>query len=508
MSDRSLIRRVASRALTVACLATSSALAAGAGALAGGTAAGATASQITQYTESFSYTGTVQPVTVPLGVSSVTITADGGSGGAAGPVAIIGGTPGLGASVTAVVPITGRTTLSLYVGQQGSAGTTGGEGVGGSSSGALTAGGNGSLGDPENSDQDNGGGGGGASVVDVGNTPLIVAGGGGGAGAGDFYFANLAYGGSGGDAGATPDTGGYGGGTYGGPGGPGGGAATGTGQSAFDVVPGTTGGGAGGEGGGYANGGNAGAPGFGLPGGGGGGGAGDSYAASNVNDVVYGSAPAGNGSITVSWSMPVVRLLTSATSITLHGKIKLTAMVEGVGIPQPTGSVTFYDTANKTTTVLGTVTLELVGKVPEATLTTTDLPAGPNRLYFSYGGDGNYPAAHSQATAVMVNDPKAKVAPTNVAFGDTSLGFTAWRQVVITSAGATPLHVKSIQTESAGNFGVAQNNCFVVTFAPGESCTILFSFDPQTPGPASGTADIETSASSKPIVVSLSGTGE
>lgn len=510
MSNRSNTGRRASRALAIAALAMSSTLAAGAGAFAGGAHVGATTSQITQFSETFSYTGAVQPVTVPLGVSSVSITVDGASGGrSTGVLTFLSGTPGIGAAVTAIVPITGPTTFNLYVGQQGGAGTTSGPGVGGSSSGALTSGGNGGLRDPYFGPVGSGGGGGGASVVDVGNIPVIVAGGGGGAGAGGYYPLEVeVYGGYGGNAGATPGTGGYGGGTFGGPGGPGGGAATDTGQNAANAVPDSMGAGAGGGGGGYANGGNAGAPGYGDPGGGGGGGAGESYAASEATDVTYGSAPAGNGSVTISWSLPVLRLETSATSIAVGRKIKLTAIVGSPYTPVPTGSVSFYDTANKMTTLLGTVSLELVGKMPEATFTTTALPVGPNRLHFTYSGDSNYPAAHSQATAITVTEAKAKITPTTVDFGPTSMGFTAWRQVVVTSTGETPLQVKSIQTHSNGDFKVVQTNCIGVTFAPGESCTILYGFDPQTQGPFTGTSEILTSGSSKPVTVTLSGTGE
>lgn len=509
MSNRSFVGRRGVRVAGVATMVLSSVLAAGTAAFTGAASAGAAPSQITQYSETFTYIGTVQTATIPLGVQSVHITADGASGGGAG--STDGGTPGAGGQVSAAVPISGLTSFSLYVGEAGGNAQPGLPGTGGTSSGALTGGGNGGLADPFGTSQ-SGGGGGGATVVDLGDTPLLVAGGGGGAGGASIdALGNVGDGGSGGNGGATAATGTYGQGPFGGPGGPGGGAATDTGQSADGAIPATTGGGGGGGGGGYTRGGNAGAPGFGDVGGGGGGGAGDSYASTTVDDVTTGTAPGGNGSVTISWSLPVVRLLTSAASIALHAKMKLTARVEGLGTPVPTGSVSFYDTANKTTTLLGTAALTLVGKVPEATLTTTALPAGLNGLHVTYGGDSNYPAARSQSSIVMVTDPKAKATPVAVKFGPTPLGFTALREVVVTSTGLTGLLVKSIawSAEPGSNgFSMQQTNCFGRTFAPGESCTILFGFDPQTTGPAWGTADIMTSASSKPLAVTLSGTGD
>lgn len=514
MTHRSLIRRCLGRGVVASSLALSATLAAGTLAFAGGPDSGAAtkqgaalASQITRFSETFTYTGSVQQATVPLGVTSVRITADGASGGGTQPDSTIGGTPGLGASVTTVVATPTLTTFSLYVGQQGGSSTDVSAGGGGSSSGAPAAGGSGALADQLSLSQ-NGGGGGGATVVDVGDTPLLVAGGGGGAGGASINDTiAIARGGSGGGAGILPGTGTYGQGAYGGPGGPGGGAATGTGQSAFNAVPGSFGGGGGGGGGGYPNGGNAGAPGYGNLGGGGGGGGGDSYAAPGQT-ALYGSAPAGNGSVTISWALPVVRLVTSATSISYHAKIKLTADVEGAGTPLPTGSVNFYDMANKMTTLLGTVTLKVDGKLSQATLTTAALPPGTNRLSFTYSGDANYPAAHSVSTPVTVNDPKASATPTDVNFGDTAVGFTAWRQVIVKSTGLTPMAVQSIMWTGGGvgGFSLQETNCVGVTLAPGESCTVLFGFDPETTGPATGTADITTTAS-KPLVVTLSGTG-
>lgn len=101
----------------------------------------------------FAATGSVQAYHVPGGASTVLIEAFGASGGnAQGEGGAYSG--GLGAAVTAEVPVTPGSTLDVVVGQEGE-----------SPSGELEP-----------------GGGGGATAISVGGVPLVVAGGGGGAG--------------------------------------------------------------------------------------------------------------------------------------------------------------------------------------------------------------------------------------------------------------------------------------------------------------------------------------
>ena len=113
-------------------------------------------------------------VTVPPGVTSVTITAVGGTGGSVaagcvdqGPFVHIcyGGTGGAGAVVTATIAVVPSGALTVTVARNAGAGSGRG---GGAVSGAAIA---------------NGASGGGASAVYHGLSPLVVAGGGGGAGA-------------------------------------------------------------------------------------------------------------------------------------------------------------------------------------------------------------------------------------------------------------------------------------------------------------------------------------
>ncbi len=101
-------------------------------------------------TVTFNYTGSVQSYTVPPGVNSVTIDANGAQGGGSN-----GGAGGLGAQMTGTFSVTPGEVLSVVVGQQG----------------LLQVGGNA---------QNSSGGGGGSFVFRTGPTLLVAAGGGGG----------------------------------------------------------------------------------------------------------------------------------------------------------------------------------------------------------------------------------------------------------------------------------------------------------------------------------------
>ena len=268
--------------------------------------------------ESYVYyvsTDVPQAITVPDGVSSVTIEALGGAGGQG----IEDGNTGAGALVTGTMAVTPQEQLTISVGGKGSdaaySGTAAAGGWGGlnGSGGAGGASGNDSL--------RNAGGGGGATTVQAADgTTLVVAGGGGGAG--NTLPA------SGGNAGSSwvGSDGGEGGGYPTGPyGGKGRAGASSTAHGVDGAYGSTSVGGNGGGGGGGLNGGGGGG-GAGLADGGGGGGAGSSYVSSQLTNTsieaytsnaprlmivpasaaagsaAAGSAPSGsNGEVVLTW---------------------------------------------------------------------------------------------------------------------------------------------------------------------------------------------------------------
>ena len=130
----------------------------------------------------FSYTGSVQPFTVPFGVTSIQVAMAGASGGGVGASA----SGGAGGFVSTTIAVTPGSTYFVYVGGMGmpNYGTSGVGGFNGGGSGGLSG----------------GSGGGGASDIRTANSlssRIAVAGGGGGASSACGSFAN---GGNGGGA--------------------------------------------------------------------------------------------------------------------------------------------------------------------------------------------------------------------------------------------------------------------------------------------------------------------
>jgi Glycine rich protein len=271
--------------------------------------------------QTFSYTGHRQRFTVPSGVTAIRISAFGASGGnTSGKYHSTTG--GYGGSVKATIPVTPEEKLAVVVGGEGGIGASdlgvGGFNGGGSGGGGYATG-------------SGGGGGGGASDVRRGGDALtdrvVVAAGGGGGGGTPGYFYGAGDGGAGGgsiggtgsgnDGSAGPDGFGGKGGTQsaGGRGGHGGNpfghapgrhghrGALGRGGSGGDGTG--DGGGGGGAGGGYYGGGGGGSGSdatSGVGGGGGGGGA-SSFVEPSATHVQnnQGTAPAGNGTVIISW---------------------------------------------------------------------------------------------------------------------------------------------------------------------------------------------------------------
>lgn len=244
--------------------------------------------------------------TVPAGVTSLHVVADGARGGSGGTGDASGGT---GAQVTADISVTPDDTEYVEVGVGGGNGYGDG-GNGGGLSGVYSCPGDGTT---TNCASLVGGGGGGAGGTGAYGTDEADTRRGGIGGFGDA-FCNV---GGPGSNGAIDGGGGYygAGGTCGGGGGGGGstageadaGSAGGAGSggnggtdSNYWGCSGCGGGGGGGGGGGYHGGGGGGGGGYGS---GGGGGGGASFASSSASNVSM-SSDAGTPSVNISWNLP------------------------------------------------------------------------------------------------------------------------------------------------------------------------------------------------------------
>jgi hypothetical protein len=247
----------------------------------------------------FAYTGAAQSVTVPAGVTQMSVVVAGALGGAGNNQGNGGYAGGAGGSVTAQLPVAAGT-LTVDVGQAGSTG------------GAATFGGGGSYGTGFTVSVEGASGGGASSIIEGGST-LLVAGGGGAGGGGAPGAGSL--GGAGGQSGQNGlnGTGGCSTNSTGGTGatasafGIGGIAGTGCGTSYVGAngslgTGGAGGNGAGGGGGGAGGGYYGGGGGGGSAGAGGGGGGGSSFVANPIGTPTYITGTQnGNGQVIISW---------------------------------------------------------------------------------------------------------------------------------------------------------------------------------------------------------------
>jgi sugar lactone lactonase YvrE len=103
--------------------------------------------------------------------------------------------------------------------------------------------------------------------------------------------------------------------------------------------------------------------------------------------------------------------------------------------------------------------------------------------------------------------PAVLLAPTQLSFGDQSVGTTSASQnVTLTNTGGSPLGITSLATTSQFN---ETDDCPILpeTLAAGDNCSISVTFSPSSAGSASGSLSITDNAYSSPQSASLQGTG-
>lgn len=334
----------------------------------------------TTVTCTFAYDTNGYSWTVPAGVTTLTVTADGGSGQGR-----LGGTGGAGAQFLATVTGAAGQTLGVTTGGAGNGrtGGTSGGGDGGTAPGS-------------------GGGGGGQTVITSGPNILVVAGGGGGGGVGNHGGAAgsssattpaVTTGGNGASLLSPVETGGRGGSTVGATGGAAGAALLCSGGTAGVSLQGGHGAncpatGGGGGGGGY----------FGGGGGGGssGGGGGSSYpsaaftaAGITVTPVTSSGSNTGNGEVIISYNrVTTTTTLTSTPNPSNPGQpVTFTATVSPT---DGNGTVEFYYNSNPISGCTAQPLTQQSGSTYTATCTTSTLPHGTDPITAIYSGDTSY----------------------------------------------------------------------------------------------------------------------
>jgi hypothetical protein len=126
-----------------------------------------------------------------------------------------------------------------------------------------------------------------------------------------------------------------------------------------------------------------------------------------------------------------------------------------------------------------------------------------------FNRDGKVDAAitdfHGNGILVLLNTGIVAFSPTTpLIFKKQAVGTTSAAQTVtLTNTGTTALKISAMKASS--QFGVTSTCGSSV--AAGANCTLSVTFSPTSQGAKSGTITIDDSASSKPMVIELSGTG-
>jgi hypothetical protein len=189
---------------------------------------------------------------------------------------------------------------------------------------------------------------------------------------------------------------------------------------------------------------------------------------------------------------------------TLRNGSLVTLAAQVAGGSNPTGAVSFLSNG----VILGAGSLDSSGA---ASLTTSNLPTGTDRLQAVYNGDNDNELSASTIHQVTVAPPLTGTGPV-VSLSSYSLTFSAQMSgtsstaqiATLTNTGNASLTISSI-TASAD---FSQTNTCGTTVSAGANCTISVTFNPAAGGTSTGTLSISDNASDSPQSVALSGTGQ
>jgi hypothetical protein len=465
-------------------------------------------------TQTFNYSGVMQSYTVPVGVTSLTITAKGAQGANQTP----GGTGGLGGSVQGVLSVSAGQVLNIFVGGQN--GYNGGA-LGGVNGNTVFSG-------PSNGNAGNGGG---ATDIRIGGVALanrvLVAGGGGGAAhngnwpsctpggpagnggsgggltggngtGGSSTACGCGGGGGNGGFGGTPTTGGatatYVGGCLQGWG-AGNAGTLGIGGAGSTVFYNGTGG-SGGGGGGYYGGG-AGASGSDTtPGGGGGGGS--SFVGTATSTVVTSGTNSGDGQViitapsTSSTTLSQIAGLASGSTFSIGTTVQTFSVTDGANSNSCSFSVTVIDAVTPTITCPGNVSQCFPSVTSIAPVTVLDNCPSPSVTYTLTGattGTGTANANGTFSTGITTVTYKAMdlsgnsstcafsvnitVGPTVTAVSNASLICTG-QTASLTASGAASYTWNTAATTSVIAVTPSVTTSYTVTGSNGGTCTVNY----------------------------------
>ena len=176
--------------------------------------------------------------------------------------------------------------------------------------------------------------------------------------------------------------------------------------------------------------------------------------------------------------------------------ITLNALVTGTGLTVNLASSTSTVSVPGTVTVAPgatsasfTATVAAVGTAQSATLSAS--ATGATQTFLLQLGAAS---------------PGLSISPSNVSFGNVTLGSAATQSLTLTSTGTEPVTVNLPSVSGAG-YSISSEG-FPVTLAPGQTATLGVQFDPSSTGAATGQlAFTSNSLSGSALDVGLSGTG-
>jgi hypothetical protein len=220
---------------------------------------------------------------------------------------------------------------------------------------------------------------------------------------------------------------------------------------------------------------------------------------------------------------PLATITPSQSSLTFAG-----TMVGNVSAPQ---TVTLDNTGTATLNILGlqtspdfTVSSNCASIVPGAscTLTVTFTPqsstqqgSGSGQRVSSIEVSSNASTSLEFISVVGVSSPSSlTIAQSSLNFGTVLVGTNSTLPLQLTNTGTSAitfgiLSASTTLTAASGSYTVALGNCPQpgLALAAGTSCTLQVGFAPTQSGTIGGTLSIASSASTLPLVVSLTGVG-
>ncbi|MDP3556580.1 MAG: glycine-rich protein [Bacteroidota bacterium] len=466
-------------------------------------------------TQTFNFTGVMQTYTVPVGVTSLTITAMGAQGANQTP----GGTGGLGGSAQGVLSVSAGQVLNIFVGGQ--------NGYNGGALGGVN--GNTVFSAPSTGTAGNGGG---ATDIRIGGVALanrvFVAGGGGGAAHNGVWPSCQTAGpagnggsgggltggnGSGGSSTACNCTGGGGNGGFGGTQSAGGATSTynsggclqtwgpgnagtlgigGAGSSVFHNGS----GGCGGGGGGYYGGGSGANGSDTTPGGGGGGGS--SFVGTATNTILTAGTNTGNGKVIITSPSVATNTLTqiaglaSGSTFSIGTNVQTFSVTDGANSNTCSFSVTVIDAITPTITCPGNVNqcTALVSSI--APVSVLDNCPSPNVTYALSGAttgtgitnaSGTFSTGITNVTYTAMDasgnsgtcsfSVNITVGPTVTATSNASL-ICVGQTATLTASGANTYTWNTAATSTVIAVSPTVTTSYTVTGSNGGTCTVAY----------------------------------